>query len=184
MNEINKHPMRWMCVDPGDWADIYYKGTIQEKASMLDDFVEMLLKNKEPQILENKIILAKSHSYWDKRVTEKKEYAKKRKAMFQELKAENKELKSTSGISEKQQTLFDDVKNAERPTREEAISFAESIGATLANDWYDWSENNNWCDKYQKPIRNWKRAFVAYEKTNNPDFNPPQETAQQQENEQ
>jgi len=179
MTEITKHPMRWMCVDPGDWADIYYKGTIEEKANMLDDFVEMLLRNRDPKILENKIILARSHDFWNKKVTERKNRSQKGSEIFKKQNAELKELKLKFGISEKPTTLFDTA-NLERPTREQAIQFAETIGATLANEWFDWSVGNNWCDKDNKPIRNWKRALRAYEERNNPDFKPP-ETAQQEE---
>jgi len=179
MKEIVKHPLRWLCVQPGDYADIRYKGTVEEKAAMLDDFVDMFLKNQEPKILENKIILARSHAFWDNRVTAKAKKSQQGKEIFQKQKAELKELKATLGISTTP-TIFDNVKTAEKPTREEAIRFAESIGATLANEWYDWSISNNWCDKYNKPIRNWKRAFRAYEETHNPDFKMP-ETAQQQE---
>jgi len=182
MTELVKHPMRWLCVHPGDYADVRYKGTIEEKAAVLDDFVDMFLKNQEPQILYNKIILARSHAFWDNKVTARKNLSKKGAEIFQKQNAELKELKAKLGSSEKPTTLFDTA-NLERPTREQAIQFAETIGATLANEWFDWSVGNNWCDKGNRPIRNWKRALRAYEETNNPDFKPP-ETAQQEENEQ
>ncbi|MDR2582333.1 MAG: hypothetical protein LBC75_02505 [Fibromonadaceae bacterium] len=183
MKEVVKHPMRWLALNPGDWADVYYRGTIEEKAAVLDDIVETLLKNQEPKILYNKIIVARSHDYYNDLIARRKKRSEQGSEIYKKQNKELKELKETLGIS-KAPSLFDDVKTAEQPTREQALQFAESIGAILANDWYDWCVENNWHDKSQKPINNWKRALRAYEERKNPDFKPPPETAQQQEDNQ
>ncbi|MDR2593908.1 MAG: hypothetical protein LBC87_03975 [Fibromonadaceae bacterium] len=182
MKEITKHPMRWLALNPGDWADVYYRGTIEEKAAVLDDIVETLLKNQEPKILHNKIIVARSHDYYNDLISKRKKRSEQGAEIFKKQKTELNKLKETLGIAPAP-SLFDDVKPREQPSREEALQFAESIGATFGNEWYDWCVENNWIDKSNRPINNWKRALRAYEEKMNPDFTPP-ETAQQQENEQ
>jgi len=178
MKEIIKHPFRWIAVHPGDYADLRYNGTAEEKVAAFDEMVDMTIKLIEPKFPQNIIVLARSHAMWNEKVNRNKEFAKKKREDVKEIKEENKKLRAITGQSEPP-NLFN-APTGERPTREEVLRFAESIGAICANAWYDWTINNNWCDGSNQPIRNWKAAFRSYEKTHNPDFNPP-ETAQQQE---
>lgn len=52
------------------------------------------------------------------------------------------------------------------PTLNEVKQFAKLKGhATLAEKFYNWYEQNNWLDKYGKPVLDWKLKFMQWVNT-------------------
>jgi len=184
MKEIKKHPLKWLATYPGDYVDLRYNGTADEKAAVLDEMVDMIIKMIEPKFPENIITLARSHAMWDKKLTEKTERSREGKIKFKEQRERIKELETTLGIGKDGTPALplDAPKKGEYPSLEEALAFAATIGAEHAEEWYYVSSNNGWRDKYGKEIRNWQAAMRGFERKYDPDFTP--KTEQQQENEQ
>jgi len=131
--------LRWITFQPNDYVhllnDSYRADFVGE---VFRDLIRSLTENKEPNFVSNFKAIEKSKAIWKERL------AKNAKS-----KAAREQFCNTK---------------VEIPTREEAIEFGKSINAKFAEQWFEFSEANNWRDKFGNPIRNWKRALNVFEK--------------------
>jgi len=176
MKEITKHPVKWLALYPGEYAELIYSKPFDELGRILFDMIEMCLKDKEPEYPINDRTMARSHVMWDAYVTKGKRISNIGKDKYQKQKDKIKELETSIGIG------TEEVKGKKaRPTLEEVKAYFAEFGLEHAEECYNITVANDWHDQNGQPIRNWKAALKALDRNFNPELYNTPETAQQQE---
>jgi hypothetical protein len=170
MTEVTKHPLKWLAVFGGGYAELRYKGNVNEKAAVFDELIDIMLIEKVPACDVNKLNLARSHVLWSdylaKKKKKEKDTAEARKQHWKKIKEDNAAIRDEYGGD-----VFESEKY-ERPERGEVIEYGRKLGLELAEQWLDWTIAHDWKDTAGKSIRYWKLACKTYEKEHNPNFNP------------
>jgi len=177
MREIQKHNLKWLCVEHGEYAELRYTKSREELGDIFIDMLDMGLKREyEPIYQINDRTLAHSHMMWDEYLRRGRRNSSEGRERYLKLKLENQALKGEGGAERKPDPELFALEGNEYPTREEAAAYAARAGGRLGGEWHDWSVAHSWTDKSGDKIRNWKRACLSYERTHNPDFKQKEET--------
>jgi len=169
MKEPITHPLKWLRIVPGYYSKLRHLGTTEEKAAVFDELLDCVLEDKKPTIAVNILNMEKSHQAWGDHLEKKEKRSAEMKKKWAETRAELAALKGGGNKSEPE--IFK-LKGKEHPGIEEVTQFAGSIGAEHGAEWLQWTIDNEWRDSWGKPINNWKRALIAFEKKHNPNFEP------------